>query len=200
MSNYVKTVNFAVKDSLLHGDPAKVVRGSEIDTEFNNIATAIATKTDNAAALITGGSINGVTIGNVSPGAGTFTTLNATSLTTTTLTTTGALTGRNIVLNLDSASFPAFDVTDTNAAGCRWLFGPGAGTGNRGDFNLYDATTSNLVAYFPKNSTGGVGAPNMLIGVNGDAKQHSLRIYGHSAGNKAPVLSLFRSGANEYMV
>jgi len=37
------------------------VRGTEIDTEFNNIATAVATKTDNSAAAITGGSITGIT-------------------------------------------------------------------------------------------------------------------------------------------
>jgi hypothetical protein len=37
------------------------VRGTEIDTEFNNISTAIATKTDNSAAAITGGTITGIT-------------------------------------------------------------------------------------------------------------------------------------------
>ncbi len=46
MSNYTKSTNFAAKDSLLHGNPAKVVKGTEIDTEFNNIATAIASKVD----------------------------------------------------------------------------------------------------------------------------------------------------------
>ena len=48
MSNYTKSTNFATKDNLTPGDPLKIVRGTEIDTEFNNIATAIATKTDNA--------------------------------------------------------------------------------------------------------------------------------------------------------
>lgn len=46
MSNYTKSTNFAAKDSLLHGNPAKVVKGTEIDTEFNNIATAVASKMD----------------------------------------------------------------------------------------------------------------------------------------------------------
>ena len=46
MSNYVKSTNFAAKDSLLHGNPAKIVKGTEIDTEFNNLATAIASKAD----------------------------------------------------------------------------------------------------------------------------------------------------------
>lgn len=46
MSNYTKTTNFAAKDSLSPGNANKVVKGSEIDTEFTNIQTAIATKAD----------------------------------------------------------------------------------------------------------------------------------------------------------
>lgn len=37
---YTKTTNFLAKDSLLSGDPAKLVKGSELDTEFNAIQTA----------------------------------------------------------------------------------------------------------------------------------------------------------------
>lgn len=61
MSNYTKTTNFASKDNLSPGNPLKIVKGAEIDTEYNNIATAIATKTDNSSANITGGSITGIT-------------------------------------------------------------------------------------------------------------------------------------------
>jgi hypothetical protein len=46
LSDYAKTTNFASKDNLTSGNPAKIVKGTEIDTEFNNIATAIATKQD----------------------------------------------------------------------------------------------------------------------------------------------------------
>jgi hypothetical protein len=46
VANYVKSTNFAVKDGLPSGDPLKVVKGTEIDTEFNNIATAVASKAD----------------------------------------------------------------------------------------------------------------------------------------------------------
>jgi len=49
LSNYTKTTNFATKDNLSPGNPLKIVKGTEIDTEFNNIATAVATKTDGAA-------------------------------------------------------------------------------------------------------------------------------------------------------
>lgn len=46
MTEYVKSTNFASKDSLASGNPLKIVKGTEIDTEFNNIATAVATKAD----------------------------------------------------------------------------------------------------------------------------------------------------------
>ena len=51
MSNYTKSTNFASKDNLSSGNPLKIVKGTEIDTEFNNIATAIATKIDSDAEL-----------------------------------------------------------------------------------------------------------------------------------------------------
>jgi hypothetical protein len=41
MSNYVKATNFAVKDGLSTGNPAKIIKGTEIDTEYNAIASAI---------------------------------------------------------------------------------------------------------------------------------------------------------------
>jgi hypothetical protein len=61
MTDYTKATNFASKDSLASGNALKIVKGTEIDTEFNSISTAIATKTDNASAAITGGSIAGIT-------------------------------------------------------------------------------------------------------------------------------------------
>jgi hypothetical protein len=54
MSDYTKSTDFASKDSLPSGDAAKIVKGTEIDTEFNNIATAIATKADLASPSLTG--------------------------------------------------------------------------------------------------------------------------------------------------
>jgi hypothetical protein len=54
MSDYTKSTNFATKDALSSGNPLKIVKGTEIDTEFNNIATAIATKADLASPTFTG--------------------------------------------------------------------------------------------------------------------------------------------------
>jgi len=54
VSNYTKSTNFAAKDSLPSGNANKVVKGTEINTEFDNIATAIATKADlNSPTLVT---------------------------------------------------------------------------------------------------------------------------------------------------
>ena len=54
MSNYTKTTNFATKDALASGNPAKIVKGTEIDTEFNNIAVASSTKANKASPVFTG--------------------------------------------------------------------------------------------------------------------------------------------------
>ena len=54
MSDYTKSTNFATKDNLSSGNPLKIVKGTEIDTELNNIATAVATKADLASPTFTG--------------------------------------------------------------------------------------------------------------------------------------------------
>ena len=88
MSNYTKTTNFAAKDSLPSGNAAKIVKGTEIDTEFNNIATASATKADIAGPTFTGtvtiptvdlngGAIDGTTVGASTAAAITGTTIVA---------------------------------------------------------------------------------------------------------------------------
>ena len=105
MSNYTKSTNFTAKDSLPTGDTNKVIRGSEFDTEFDAIQTAVGTKSDLAGPTFTGtatfanltatgtvnftggsvttnidgGTIDGVTIGGSTPGAGTFSSLTATT-------------------------------------------------------------------------------------------------------------------------
>lgn len=49
MSDYSRTVDFAAKDALLTGDSNKLVVGTELGTEFDNIVTAVATKFDSAS-------------------------------------------------------------------------------------------------------------------------------------------------------
>ena len=54
MSNYTKTTDFAAKDTLPSGDSGKIIRGSEFEREFDNIATAVASKADTASPTFTG--------------------------------------------------------------------------------------------------------------------------------------------------
>lgn len=54
MTDYTKATNFATKDALVTGDPLKVVKGTEIDDEFNAIEDAVETKADLASPTFTG--------------------------------------------------------------------------------------------------------------------------------------------------
>lgn len=54
MTDYTKSTNFTSKDSLATGNPLKIIKGAEFDTEFNAIATAVATKADIASPTFTG--------------------------------------------------------------------------------------------------------------------------------------------------
>ena len=54
MSNYSKLTNFTAKDSLPTGDSNKIIKGSEIDSEFVAIASAISSKANSASPVFTG--------------------------------------------------------------------------------------------------------------------------------------------------
>ena len=54
MANYVKATNFATKDALLTGDANKIIKGAEIDDEYNAIATAVNSKADSTSPTLTG--------------------------------------------------------------------------------------------------------------------------------------------------
>ncbi len=78
MSNYTVTTNFGDKDSLPSGNPSKIIKGSEFSAEFNNIATASATKADLASPTFTGTVViptATIATANIAAGA-----INATSL------------------------------------------------------------------------------------------------------------------------
>lgn len=132
MSDYTKSTNFASKDNLSPGNAAKIVKGTEIDTEFNNIAIAIATKFDSSNAptgsvvgttdtqTLTNKTLTNPTINNYTEGVvaiGTVTSSNTLSLTsgtvqTATLTASTACTftmptataGKSFILLLKQAA------------------------------------------------------------------------------------------------
>ena len=151
MANYTKTTDFAAKDTLPGGDTNKVVRGSEFETEFDAISTAIATKSDTAGptftgtttiptADINGGNIDGTVIGASSAAAGTFTNLVATSADMNGGTVDGATIG--------GSSAGAGTFTNLTASGT---------------VNFNGATVSNLGTITTANLDGGT-ADNIVIG------------------------------------
>jgi hypothetical protein len=79
VSNYVQSTNFATKDALPSGDPLKIVKGTEINTEFNNISVAIATKADLISPTFTGTPVLPTGTTGVTQSAGNNTTALATT-------------------------------------------------------------------------------------------------------------------------
>ena len=150
MSNYTKSTNFATKDNLTPGDPLKIVRGTEIDTEYNNIATAIATKTDNSSAAITGGTINATTIGATTASTGAFSTLSATGAITSTLATGTAplvIASTTKVANLNVESLDGADWASPAALGSTTPAAVSATTLTTSSTVTFNGGTANGVAY-----------------------------------------------------
>lgn len=54
MSNYTKITNFAAKDAMVSGNPAKVIKGTEVGAEFDAIAVAVNSKANTASPTFTG--------------------------------------------------------------------------------------------------------------------------------------------------
>lgn len=54
MSNYTKATNFTAKDNLPSGNAGKIIKGTELDTEYTAIASAISSKADLNSPALTG--------------------------------------------------------------------------------------------------------------------------------------------------
>lgn len=61
MSDYVKITDFSVKDTLVTGNPAKVILGTELDAELDAIATALSSKQDASGSSFSNATLAGVT-------------------------------------------------------------------------------------------------------------------------------------------
>jgi len=133
MSNYVKATNFFSKDALLTGNPSKIIKGSEIDDEYNAVAVAIATKANTDSPGLTGTptaptALPGTTstqiastafVQNVAGNLGTMSTQNATTVAITGGTVSGVIVGGSTI--------------GTNCTGNKTISISGAVGGSSGD-------------------------------------------------------------------
>jgi len=102
MANYTKATNFLAKDSLASGDPAKIIKGSEFDVEFNALQTAVNSKANTISPALTG------TPTAPTASAGTNTSqLATTEFVTTAITNGGAPSGLIAMWSGSIATIPA---------------------------------------------------------------------------------------------
>ena len=107
MSNYTKATNFASKDALPTGNALKTVSGTEIDDEFTNIQTSVATKANLSAPTFTGIP--------AAPTAATAT--NSTQIATTAFTQAAIVAGVATKAPIDAPTFTGVPAAPTASAG-----------------------------------------------------------------------------------
>jgi len=144
MTAYTKSTNFATKDTLTSGDPLKIVKGTEINTEFDNIATSVNSKSDTASPTFTGT----VTIPTVSVSG----TTDSTSTSTGSVVTAGGL----------GVAKAAFIGTTLNVASTTTLTGVATLTANP----VLSAGTANGVTYLNGSKSLSSGSAITFDGTN----------------------------------
>lgn len=137
MANYTKATNFLAKDSLATGDAAKIIKGSEFDTEFNALQTAVNSKANTISPAFTG------TPTAPTASAGTNTTqLATTEFVTTAISAGGVPSGLISIWSGSSATIPTGwllcngtsgtpDLRDRFVIGATTLYAVGATGGSK---------------------------------------------------------------------
>jgi hypothetical protein len=185
MSNYTQSTNFATKDALSSGNPLKIVKGTEINTEFANIAIAVATKADLVSPTFTG-----------TPLAPTA----ATATNTTQLATTAFVQAVAQLLHPVGSIYTATVATNPNT-----LFGFGTWTAFGAGRMLISLDSTNAL-FNTAEETGG-SADSIVVShthtatVTDPGHAHSLPLYdpvsgGAGGSGLAGIGSAFATGAN----
>jgi hypothetical protein len=191
MSNYTKSTNFTAKDSLPTGDTNKVIRGSEFDTEFNAISTAIATKSDIESptftgtvtiptADINGGNIDGTTVGGSTASAGSFTTLSASS----------TFTLGGVAITSTAAELNILDGVTSTAAELNILDGVTATTAELNTLDGVTATFSEINLLDGAVAGTIVNSKSVVYGASGEINATTLQIGGVSITSTAAELNI----------
>lgn len=118
MSDYVKSTNFAIKDGLVTTDPSKIVKGTELDNEFNALSNAISSKANTNSPALTG-----------TPTAPTATTGSNTTQLATTAYVKQEITALGTIGNMATQSKNAVDITGGTIVGITDLAVADGGTG-----------------------------------------------------------------------
>lgn len=101
MSNYTVTTNFGAKDGLPSGNPAKLILGAQLTTEFTNIAAAIISKLDASSSLVSSFTSNtGLSANVAATGAVTVTNTGVISLAGTANQITASASSGAVTLSL----------------------------------------------------------------------------------------------------
>jgi len=178
MSNYTVTTNFGTKDSLPSGNGAKVIKGSEFTTEFNNIATASATKADLASPTFTGT----VTIPTATITTANTTTANITTANCDNLTVEKAANNADLSLLIHNTGTGEADATltlDSSATGeseINFLHDGSLGAtieyfvdGGSPDLNIKTLTSGSVIDLQP-NNVNTLRAAEGVVTVTGDLR------------------------------
>lgn len=186
MSNYTKATNFAIKDGLVTTDPAKIIKGTDIDNEYNAISNAIASKADTNSPALTG-----------TPTAPTATAgTNTTQIATTAFALANGVPSGCILLWSGSiASIPSGWVlcngsNSTPDLRNRFVVGAGSTYSVGATGGSADAT---LVSH-----SHGVSDPGHAHGVNDPGHTHSFSLYGPNGGGGNPGGDLNTTAPTSY--
>ena len=177
MSDYTKSTDFASKDALPSGNAAKIVKGTEIDTEFNNIAVAVATKADLASPGFSG-----------SPTAPTQTPGDNTSKLATTGFVTAAITAG--IASSIAAAYPVGSIYTNAAVSTNPATLLGFGTWSAfGSGRVMVGLDAGNAAFDTVQETGG-SADAIVVSHNHSATTNTTGAHRHGLNNNGGVIKV----------